>query len=409
MQTSKSKAVPSNRPGPLDQYMSGFHSILLAQGYSNATLHAKLKMIFNFNKWLLTRDIKPYKINETVIKIFFKEQPRSGYIRRGDLAVLNALLKYLRDSGIAPKKVEKIVHDDIQRIMCNFAEYLEKERGLAPASLNSYLPIILRFLNERFGKNPVSLNEITLRDVTRFVVRCSRLWTPKRSQLMTSALRSFFRYLRFHGDITLDLAEAIPSVASWRLSELPKSLDQEDVYRLLQSCDQDTAVGQRDYTVLLILSRLGLRPCEIVNMTLNDIDWENGVMTIHGKGVQHNQMPIPHDVGEALSKYICKNRPPCATRRLFVRARAPQHGFSGSAAVDDIMRRALKRSGVKSLRKGAYLLRHSLACSMLRRGNSLMEIGEILRHSNINTTEIYAKVNINALAAIAQPWAGDDL
>lgn len=404
-----SKAFSQKGAGPLSEYISGFHSKLLAQGYSPASLKTKFHVVFNFNKWLVTRDIKPCKISENVIKKFFKERPRSGHIRRGDSATLNTLLKYLRDSGIASKKIDRIVHDDIQKIMHNYAEYLEKERGLAPTTLDNYLPIIFSFLKERFGKNPLLLNEIILLDVTRFVLGYSRLWKPKRSQLMTSALRSFFRYLRFHGDITLDLAEAVPTVASWRLPELPKSLAREDIDRLLQSCDQNTAVGQRDYTVLLILSRLGLRSCEIVNMTLDDIDWENGVMTIHGKGVQHNQMPIPYDLGEALSRYICKSRPPCATRRLFIRARAPLQGFSGSAAVDDIVRRALKRSGVKSLRQGAYLLRHSLACSMLQQGNSLMEIGEILRHSSINTTEIYAKVNINALAAIAQPWLGGNL
>lgn len=199
MQASKSKAVFPKCSGPLDKYMLGFHSMLLTQGYSQATLQTKLQVVFNFNKWLVTREIKPCKIRENVIKKFFKERPRSGHVRRGDLAALNALLKYLRDSGIASKKVDRTDHDDIQKITHNFSDYLKKERGLAPATLNNYLPMILRFLKERFGKNPVLLNEITLLDVTRFIVRCSRLWIPKRSQLMTSALRSFFRYLRFHG------------------------------------------------------------------------------------------------------------------------------------------------------------------------------------------------------------------
>lgn len=409
MQASKPKPVPQKRSGPLDEYSSDFHSMLLTQGYSPASLHSKVQVFFHFNKWLATQDIRPNEINENVINEFFKERSHVGHIRRGDSATLNALLKYLRNSGIVSKKIDKIVYDDIQKIIHNFTLYLTNERGLAPPTLHNYLPIILKFLKEHFGEDPVVLHEITLPDVSRFILRYSRLWIPKRSKLMTTALRSFFRYLRFCGDITTDLAEAVPSVASWRLASLPKSIPVDDVKRLLQSCDRKTMVGQRDYTILLLLSRLGLRAGEVVNMAIDDIDWRNGVLTIHGKGNRHDQMPIPQDVGEAMATYVCRNRPTCRTRRLFIRARAPLKGFSGSAAIDDVLRRALRRSGVKTPFKGAHLLRHSLACSMLQHGNSLMEIGEILRHSSINTTEIYAKVNVNALAAIAQPWPGGNI
>lgn len=409
MKVSESKAVSPKRCGPLDECMSGFCSMLLAQGYSQVTLSGKFRVISNFNRWLGAQNMKLCEVDEDMIQIFFGEQPRSGYLRRGDSAVLNALYKYLLDVGMVSRKVDEAVHDDIQRILHDFADYLKNERGLSSSTLKIYLPFISRFLKERFGDGPVFLGEITLRDVTDFVIchTCSR--SPKGSKLMISALRSFFRYLRFHGDIVLDLAEAVPTIVARRLSELPKSLEAEDVRCLLDSCDQGTVIGQRDYTILLILSRLGLRPCEIVNMTLDDLDWENGVMIVRGKGMRSHQMPMPQDIGEALVKYIWENRPSCVTRCLFIRCRAPWRGFSTSAAVDDIMRRALKRSGVKSLCQGAYLLRHSLACAMLRQGNSLAEIGEILRHSSMNTTEIYAKVDINSLAALAQPWVGGDL
>ena len=226
---------------------------------------------------------------------------------------------------------------------------------------------------------------------------------------MTTALRGFFRFLRFRGEINSDLAAAVPTVADWRLSGLPKYLEPEKVERLLQNCDQSTAIGQRDYAILLILARLGLRAGEIVAMTLDDIDWEAGVITIRGKGSRRDQLPIPQDVGEAFVAYLRYGRPQCATRRVFIRARAPRIGFSGSAAIDDIVRRALARAELNPIHKGAHLLRHSLATKMLHRGVRLAEISEILRHSSPTTTEIYAKVDLAALNKLAQPWPGGDV
>ncbi len=197
-------------------------------------------------------------------------------------------------------------------------------------------------------------------------------------------------------------------MADWRLSELPKSLEPEKVEHLLQNCNQSTAIGKRDYAILLLLARLGLRAGEIVAMTLDDINWEAGVVTIRGKGSRRDQLPIPQDVGEALATYLRHGRPPCAARRVFIRARAPRRGFSGSTAIDDIVRRALKRAHLDPIRKGAHLLRHSLATKMLAQGARLAEIGEVLRHSTINTTQIYAKVNLAALRELAQPWPGGD-
>ncbi len=231
----------------------------------------------------------------------------------------------------------------------------------------------------------------------------------RRAQLITSALRGFFRFLLFRGDIASDLAASVPTVADWRLSELPKSLDPEEVERMLRNCDQGTAIGQRDYAVLLLLARLGLRAGEVVAMTLDDIDWEAGVITIRGKGARYDQLPTPQDVGEALVTYLRHGRPSCDTRRMFVRAKAPRRRFSGSSAIGDIVRRALARAGLDPIRKGAHLLRHSLATKMLQRGARLTEIGEILRHSTPNTTEIYAKVDLAALSALAQPWPGGDV
>jgi len=160
---------------------------------------------------------------------------------------------------------------------------------------------------------------------------------------------------------------------------------------------------------LILLARLGLRAGEVVALTLNDIDWESGLITVRGKGARRDQLPIIEDVGKALAAYLRHGRPRCETRRVIIRARAPHRGFSGSAAIGDIVRRALRRAGLDPVRKGAHLLRHSLATTMLQRGASLAEIGQILRHATPNTTEIYTKVDLAALSALAQPWPGGDL
>ena len=174
----------------------------------------------------------------------------------------------------------------------------------------------------------------------------------------------------------------------------------------MQSCAQNTVIGKRDYAVLMLLARLGLRAGEIVHMKLDDIHWESGELLVREKSNREEGLPLPHDVGEALANYLRYGRPRYSSRRVFIRMKAPRQGFSSSAAVCDIVRRALSRAGINPSFKGAHLLRHTLATTMLRRGASFTEIGEILRHQLPSTTEIYAKVDLSALRSIAQPWPG---
>jgi site-specific recombinase XerD len=223
---------------------------------------------------------------------------------------------------------------------------------------------------------------------------------------MATALRSFFRFLRQRGDITNDLAGAIPAMTNWRLTGLPRSLGPEQVEALLDSCDQDTALGQRDYAILLLLARLGLRSGEVVALTLDDLDWDSGTLIVHGKGERQERLPLPEDVGEAVANYLRQSRPHCVTRRVFIRLHAPHRGFSSSVAIDDVVRRALERTGLDPDQKGAHLLRHSLATRLLGSGASLEQIAQLLRHAHPQTTEIYAKVDLKALRALAQPWPG---
>jgi site-specific recombinase XerD len=187
---------------------------------------------------------------------------------------------------------------------------------------------------------------------------------------------------------------------------LPKFLQPDQVQLVLNQCDRRTAKGRRDYAIFLLLARLGLRACEIVSLTLDDIHWRAGEIRIEGKGNRSAMLPLPADVGRAIAAYLRKDRPSCSTRRVFIRMRAPLRGFANSEAISTIVARALKKAGIDSPYTGAHLFRHTLATQMLRQGAALSDIALILRHSSINTTAIYAKVDLTALEAVAQPWPG---
>jgi integrase len=187
---------------------------------------------------------------------------------------------------------------------------------------------------------------------------------------------------------------------------VPKFLPAGTVQRFLDQCERNTPDGKRNYAVLLLLARLGLRACEIVSMSLDDFDWESGRLTIRCKGGRWTQLPLPSDVGEAIAIYLRSGRPRSGCRHVFLRHRAPIHGFTQSTTVSTIVRRALIRAGIDSVRKGAHLFRHTLATDLLREGSSLDEIGELLRHRSPNTTVVYAKVDLVTLRTLALPWPG---
>lgn len=271
-----------------------------------------------------------------------------------------------------------------------------------------YLLIVRRLLTEHFGNKRLRLQDLRPADLHRFILREGQRVSRTHARVTVTALRSFLRFLHQRGAIKADLAAALPGVAHWRFSHLPKSLSPEQVEQLLHSCDRSTPSGQRDYAILLLLARLGLRGGEVLAMTLDDLDWQQGEIVVHGKGQRLERLPLPRDVGAALVSYLRHVRPACSTRHVFIRLNAPLRGLR-LTAICCVVRRALKRAGLNPDFKGAHLLRHSLATSMLHRGPSLGEIGQLLRHMQPTTTQIYAKVDIKALRGIALPWMGGAL
>lgn len=390
--------------GPLASHVEGFATELARKGYAQNTVLSKNELLANLSRWLERRCLSLDALDEGRLGQFLADRRRQGKVRRGDPTTGHQLLEYLRDRdeiAAAPQRIDKTPAASLTR---DFEEFLCSERGLSPSTVVSYLPVVRRLLDELFGRKALRLEQLRPRELHGFVLHEIQRVSRSHGKGVVTALRSFLRFVLQRGAIQTDLASTLPGVATWRLSHLPKSLPPEQVERLLACCDRTSPTGTRDHAILLLLARLGLRGGEVVAMTLEDLDWERGEIVVRGKGQRLERLPLPADVGAALARYLCDVRPPCTTRRVFIRMQAPQQGLAGPTAVCCIVRRALKRAGLDPEFKGAHLLRHSLATDLLRRGASLIEIGQLLRHRQPTTTQIYAKVDIAALRGIAQPW-----
>jgi site-specific recombinase XerD len=396
------------RIDPLSSHIDGFAALLHRQGYVAESVRQKCVLLTALSQWLNGRGLPLDMLDEALVSQFHKDNSRPDHqrMRRGHAATTSQILNYLRDLGCIATPSVTAASTPLDVLLGDFARFLRTERGLSPATLKNYLPIVRRFLVHCADNKALHFDELRATDVYGFIIRWAKRDSLGRAKLMVTAVRSFLRFLQQRGILATDLAAAVPSVANWRLSHLPKTLPPDQVEQLLASCDQDTPAGQRDYAILLLLARLGLRGGEIVAMTLDDLDWESSEIVVRGKGQRLARLPLPPDVGSALAGYLRHVRPVCSTRRVFIRMQAPLRGLRGPSTICCIVRRALKRAGVTSNFKGAHLLRHSLATNLLRRGASLDEIGQLLRHSQPNTTQIYAKVDIVALRSIGLAWPG---
>jgi len=393
-----------SRGNPLVVHLSPFAASLMEDGYADATMRSKLWLLADFGQWLGRSGLAVTNLDERLVEAFIADKRRTGRVHRGSRKTVRQFLDHLRERNVVrdvkPTRNESPLADILNR----YEKHLRSERGLATATIINYLPFARKFLVDRFGEGPFPVREVRSSDISAFVLRHAQTMSCRRAQLMTTAFRSFFRFLFQNGELPADLTPSVPAVADWRSSTVPKYLIPDEVDRVLDGCDRQTSTGRRDYAILLLLARLGLRAGEIVALQLDDIDWRAAEILVRGKGLVHDRMPLPVDVGEALASYLRVDRPACKTRRVFVCMKAPRSGFAGPSTVTTIFRRALDRAGLHPAFKGAHVLRHSLATTMLRSGASMGEIGEVLRHRIPSTTEIYAKLDFDGLRSLAHPW-----
>ena len=392
--------------GPLGAYSDAFAQELSDRGYAVWTAKYAMRLLAALSTWLVQESLTISDLDEATSDAFLRCRYRAFHQHRDDRAVLALLLAYLREKGVVAPAVERQEANVGSHIREAFHPHLISQRNLAPTTVRTYLDTAGRFLDWRFGTESLELGALCAQDVTGFMLVQARRYSTGHTQLIASALRSFLRFLLQTGSIVTDLAQYVPAPARRQLSGLPRFMPDEDVEHLLQSIDQASPQGRRDYAIVLLLARLGLRAKEVAALRLEDVDWQAGELVIRGKGGGVERLPLPWEVGEALSRYLRDARPVCSTRQVFVCLRAPRRGFRNGNAVGTIVRRALARTDLRPPHQGAHLLRHSLATRLLRNGASLIEIGELLRHRNLDTTRIYAKVDERALSPLAPPWPG---
>lgn len=393
--------------GPLAAYLGPFAQSLSRQGYTQRYVHRQVMLAACFSRWLKQTEVPPHHITSEHPARYLRFRYRRRRPNQGDPAALGHFIEFLRCERVIPaEKVPTRQRTPTEQCVQAYEQYLREERVLAEATIVNYAPFIGRFLKDRFSAGPVKLSSLRARDVVRFVQRQARHLHLKRAKLLTSALRSFLRYARYRGEIRLDLATVVPCVANWSMPSIPRAIAPDQVRRLLSQIDRSTAVGRRDYAILLLLARLGLRSGEVAFLELEDIDWKAGCLSVHGKSGRRTQLPLPRDVGDAIVAYLRHGRPRCTSRRVFLRARAPVRGFVTQCAVGTIVRHALLRAGIEAPTTGAHQFRHGLATQMLRQGASLAQIGELLGHKSPETTKIYTKVDLDALRTLALPWPG---
>jgi integrase/recombinase XerD len=386
--------------------LESFAQALSETGYRTKTARGHLRATEHFIYWTHRQGMPVRKLNEQSLAGFKRHLSRCHcpHYSCGLSVVRGArlFLTYLRSGRIITRKsINLPVHDPT--LLSAFCQWMHQQRGISDVTLRAY-SIYIRELLQQLGEDPSRFDARRLR---AFILTKSRSCGWGTTKNCTHALRMFLRFLIADGQCAIGLDAAIPTVAHWRLASLPRYLPPKDVERLIASCDRASAVGRRDRAILLLLARLGLRAGDIVHLRLSDIDWKDASIQVCGKGRRHARFPLTQEVGRAILAYLKKGRPRTNADTVFFSAHAPLRPFTSYQAVSDIVVRALRRAGVvcpSRSRGGAHLLRHSLATSVLRQGTSLQDIAAILRHSSIETTLIYAKVDITSLRQIAQPW-----
>lgn len=392
-----------HRAGILGAYLDAYTSTAKSQGYPWGTVRDHCYVFRLFGRWLERRGLGVADLDDDLVARFWRRQHHVPRVRHSGTKPLQRLLAQLREQGVVSAQ-RPVVRTEAAALAHRYGEYLQQHRALAADSASRQVPVIEHFLRLSFGRGPLRLRALGEKDVTRFVLGTADSVSPRTNQTQMSALRSFFRFLLEQGEIEVDLAGMVPTVAAWRHAGVPKYLSPHQVEQVLASCDRDTPVGRRDFAMLMMLARLGLRASEVARLDLEDIRWRTGELIIRGKGSSVEALPLLAEVGEALAAYIKKDRPLCQTRRVFTRVRAPLTALARKGSVTTVVRAAMSRAGLDVPVRGAHVLRHSLATSMLRDGASMSEIGVVLRHRSPATTEIYAKVDLTSLRRLAQPW-----
>lgn len=391
------------KTGRLSPFVEGYRLRLLELGYTAGTVRGMLKVLGQLGRWMDDEDVEAGQLNLAAVEAFLAARRAGGDRWVPSLGELRQLVSYLREVGAMRPKSKPRELTPLEALIAEYREWMVAERGLAPATVHRYERLAQRFLGERVGaEGKLDAEGLSGAQVSTFLLReCARvsLGTAKGR---VAELRSLLRFLHLRGLTELALADAVPPVAGWRETGIPQAISREEIVRLLRSCDRSQPEGMRDFAILTLLAQLGLRSIEVARLELDDVSWRAGEIVVRGKARRQDRLPLPADVGEALADYLAL-RAPHTARRLFLTLRAPTRPIP-AGLVGEVVRRACRRAGVRPV--GAHRLRHALASELLREGASLIEISQVLRHRDLATTAIYAKVDLGRLRQVAQPWPG---
>ena len=387
--------------GPLRGYTPGFCEELAAQGFTDWSATAQLRLMAHVSRWLADQSLDASSFTSERVDEFVAARQQQGYARRLTGRAVAPLLDYLRRVGAASPSLP-IERSGAEQLIDRYCDYLLVDRGLTAGTVGLYAGVASRFLAALTASDR-DLDRLEPGDVTQFVLCESQRRSVASAKNLVTGLRSFLRFLFTEGLSSRRLDGAVPGVAGWQLSSLPLALDADEVQRLVRSCDRGCVVGRRDYAILVLLSRLGLRAGEVAGLALVDVDWRSAEIVVRGKSRREERLPLPVDVGEALVAYLRDRRPDSSGPEVFQRVRAP-HGALTTAGIRWVVYRACDRAGLA--RVGPQRLRHATATEMLRNGSPLSEVAQVLRHRSVSTTAVYAKVDRVALVAVAQPWPG---
>lgn len=384
-------------------YFAGFFGELSRRGYGTVRLGAHLELFTDLCQWTEREGIAPAGLDRGQIAGFLADRRRRGRKDLISAAGARTLTGYLAGEGAIPAQQPVTPPGPAREVLERYRRYLETERGLAEKTIGRYAGIAGRFAGSLERDGEICWQEVRARDVTRFLVRNCPQRRSGHAPETVPVLRSFLRFCHLDGVIPAALDGAVPAAAGKRISPLPKGVPDGDLDRLLASCDRERPRGRRDYAILLLLARLGLRAGEVAAMTLDDIDWRRGELAVRGKARREEVLPLPGDVGGAVAGYLRCGRPEAGARNVFLRCYAPRQGLS-SQGVTNIVYKACDRAGIA--RVGAHQLRHAAASRMLAAGASLGEVGEVLRQRSAASTAIYARIDYGRLAPLARPWPG---
>lgn len=391
------------RPGELGAYVEGYRAWLEQRGYTPGTIRNMLKEFGQVGRWLAEEGLGAVQVTEERMAAFRAARRESGQRRVPGSRALVPLLEYLREVGVAEQA--RPSSTPLEALLTRYQSWMVQERGLAPATVLRYGNIAGRFLQEQAigddgGFTPEAL---TGHDINAFLLReCARVSSGS-AKGRVAELRCLLRFLYLQEVTPLPLGTAVPAVGGWRLAGLPPTVSAADIQLLLDSCDRSTTIGLRDFAMMTLVARLGLRSIEVARLELQDLDWRAGEIVVRGKARRQDRLPLPTDVGEALAGYLSTGRNPAGDGHVFLKCRAPR-GPIRADLVGDVVERACERAGQPVV--GPHRLRHALAGDLLRQGAGLAAIGQVLRHRDLATTALYAKVDLAALRRVARPWPG---